>query len=299
MRHFCRFIRYLLPLAILLLSASPGHAAPNPQAAVEAAFSEAAKVAKNGPADIAMQDQAQLKLPPGYVFIPRPQSDKIMAAFGNPVRDDFIGLIMPEQGDWLVIARFEKSGYIKDDDAKDWNVDDLLDSLKKGTEAANEEKRKLGLPELEVTGWVEKPQYDNASHRLVWSVAGRQKGSGAESSVNYNTYALGRDGYISLNLISDPAQMGANKVHAHTLLASLNYQPGKTYTDYNSATDHTAEYGLAALVGGVALKKLGLFALAAGFFAKFAKIIALAFFGGLAGLKALFGKKKDKNSDSA
>jgi uncharacterized membrane-anchored protein len=53
-----------------------------------------------------------------------------------------------------------------------------------------------------------------------------------------------------------------------------------------------AEYGLAALVGGLAAKKLGMFALAAGFFAKFAKVILLAG----AGLVAAFTKffKRDK-----
>jgi uncharacterized membrane-anchored protein len=44
-----------------------------------------------------------------------------------------------------------------------------------------------------------------------------------------------------------------------------------------------AEYGLAALVLGVGAKKLGLFAVAAALFAKFAKVIILA----LAGLGAL------------
>ena len=41
----------------------------------------------------------------------------------------------------MVTVRFEKSGYVKDDDAKDWNADDLLKSLKEGTEASNDERR--------------------------------------------------------------------------------------------------------------------------------------------------------------
>lgn len=265
-------------------------------AAIESAMRDGVKAAKLGPAELPFLDQGKLALPQGYAFIPRPQADRIMQAVGNPVGQDFVGLILPEEGSWLVLVRFEKSGYIKDDDAKTWNVDELLDSLKQGTEAANEEKRKLGLPELEVVGWVEKPQYDAASHRLVWSVAGRTKGSsGAGDSINYNTYALGREGYFSLNLVTAPDHVTADKQHAQTLLAALNYGSGKTYADYNADTDHTAEYGLAALVGGVALKKLGFFAVAAAFFAKFAKVIALAVFGGLAGLKAFFSKKKDQD----
>jgi len=58
-----------------------------------------------------------------------------------------------------------------------------------------------------------------------------------------------------------------------------------------------AEYGLAALVVGVAAKKLGLIAAAGLFFAKFAKVILLA----LAGVGALatkfFKGRKAKAAD--
>ena len=48
--------------------------------------------------------------------------------------------------------------------------------------------------------------------------------------------------------------------HARELLAALSFNEGKRYTDFNAATDRMAEYGLAALVGGMAAKKLGLLA---------------------------------------
>ena len=55
------------------------------------------------------------------------------------------------------------------------------------------------------------------------------------------------------------------KPTAHNLLASLDFAAGKRYADFNSSTDKVAEYGLAALVAGVAAKKLGLLAVIAGF----------------------------------
>ena len=67
------------------------------------------------------------------------------------------------------------------------------------------------------------------------------------------------------------------------MLAALDYKAGKRYQDFDSKTDRVAEYGLAALVVGAAAKKLGFFALALAFFAKFAKVILLA----LAGVGAL------------
>ena len=53
-----------------------------------------------------------------------------------------------------------------------------------------------------------------------------------------------------------------------------------------------AEYGLAALVAGVAAKKLGFFALIAAFGLKFAKVILIALAGGAAVLGRLFKRNK-------
>ncbi len=258
--------------------------AADPHASDMAAAAQAAKAVQvKGPADIQLKDQAVLKLPAGYVWVPEPAASQLMRAMGNHSGDNELGLIFPDDGEqqWMMVARFESAGYIKDDDAKNWDVDDLFKSLKEGTESSNEERRNRGFNEIEIIGWVEKPTYDAASHRLIWSMSAKDKGAPAQegAGINYNTYALGRDGYITLNLITGLGQVEQDKHHARTLLAALNYNDGKRYEDFNASTDRTAEYGLAALVGGVAAKKLGLFALAAGFFAKFAKLILL---GGIA-----------------
>ena len=137
-------------------------------------------------------------------------------------------------------------------------------------------------------GWIERPAYDAATHRLVWSVLARNKGAppGGNDSVNYNTYALGREGYYQLNLITGSNRIEADKRHAKALLAALAYEPGKRYEDFNPSTDRVAEYGLAALIAGAAAKKLGLLAALGVFFLKFAKIIAVA----VAGLGVLASK---------
>ena len=130
---------------------------------------------------------------------------------------------------------------------------------------------------MQIVGWVEKPTYDAGTHRLVWSVESTAKGaaSSRENGINYNTYLLGREGYVSLNFVTDMSTIADEKPIAKKLLASVEFDKGKSYADFNSSTDHIAEYGLAALVGGVAAKKLGLFALIAAFAAKFIKVIAL------------------------
>jgi uncharacterized membrane-anchored protein len=215
---------------------------------------------------------------------------------GNPGKDPRLqGLIFAEgEGGWFMTVRFEASGYVKDDDAREWNADDLLQSYREGTEASNEERVKLGVPAIEIIGWAEKPAYDAATHRLVWAMSSRDKAASTDApqGVNYNTYALGREGYFSLNLVTALKELPQHKPAAHTLLSALEYKSGKRYADFDAKTDHVAEYGLAALVVGVAAKKLGFFALALAFFAKFAKVIVfgLAVLG--AGAVKLFGKRK-------
>jgi uncharacterized membrane-anchored protein len=145
-----------------------------------------------------------------------------------------------------------------------------------------------------VKGWIQPPAYNADNHRLVWSIRLTDRGAAAgdPAIVNYNTYALGRDGYFELNLMTDEARVETEKTYAHTLLAALEYNQGKRYEDFNAGTDHVAEYGIAALIAGVAAKKLGLLAVIGVFLAKFAKIIlvALAVAGG--GIVKFFRRNK-------
>lgn len=271
---------------------TPAPAATQREAEAEAALRAVKASQIPGPTDIALRDQATLKLPAGYLWVPEPAASQLMRAMGNHPDERMLGLVFPqsdEQG-WMAVARYEPSGHIPEDDAEHWDVEGLYKGLKEGTEASNEERRQKGFPELDIGGWVEKPTYDAATHRLVWSLSVRHKGAAADAptSINYNTYALGREGYVTLNLITDLKDIAQDKRHAQTLLAALNFGEGKRYTDFNASTDKVAEYGLAALVGGLAAKKIGLFALAAGFLAKFAKVIAVAAFGGWAAFKRFF-----------
>ncbi|NJD08723.1 MAG: DUF2167 domain-containing protein [Methylococcaceae bacterium] len=273
------------------------------ESAEQNAFTAASQALKAGPADIPLAGQAILRLPAGYGYVPKAQAASLMESMGNRVGDGLQGMVVPtqqgENADWFVVISYDDSGFIKDDDARTWDADELLNNIRSGTEETNSERRSRGIPEIEVTGWVEKPQYDEANHRLVWSLGSRQKGDtgSGDAGVNYNTLALGREGYLSLNLVTGLAQVEQLKPVARTLLASLDFDQGKRYADFNADTDKVAEYGLAALVAGVAAKKLGMFALAAAFVAKFAKVIGVAVVVGLASLKKLFGGK-DKNSST-
>src|SRR5262249_27461485 len=112
----------------------------------------------------------------------------------------------------------------------------------------------------------------------------------AEQGINYNTFLLGREGYVSMNLVTGLAAVEEHKPAAHELLGALDFNAGKAYGDFNSSTDKVAEYGLAALVGGIAAKKLGFFAVIAALFAKSFKLVAVAAIAAIAAIRKIFSR---------
>lgn len=294
-----RWMRLLVLLFSTLLFTASALAQSGDDGDDPSPWDTALKAMRKGPTAVALRDQATLQLPPGFGFLPTREASLLMAAMGNDTDANFIGLILPadagadDADEWMVSVDYDPAGYIKDEDAKNWNADELLQSLKDGTEAANAERERLGIAPMEVTRWIEPPAYDAATQRLVWSAEGHDKGApaDADNTVNYNTYVLGREGYVSLNLITSTSQIEKQKPLAHTLLGAVAFNDGKRYDQYDASTDKLAAYGLAALVGGVAAKKFGLLALGAAFFAKFFKIIAVAVLAALAGIGKLLKRK--------
>ncbi|CAE6948915.1 DUF2167 domain-containing protein [Paraburkholderia domus] len=266
------------------------------QTELNAAVKEANAALIHGPSKIAVLDQASFALPANSGFVPAAAAIRYLRALGNTIDEkSLVGLIVPltANTDWLAVLTFEKAGYVRDDDARDWHADDILKNLRDGTEQSNAGRKSRGLPELEVTGWAEPPAYDAKTHHLVWSAIVRSKGQNASSptGVNYRTLALGRDGYLSLTMATQLSMLATTKPTANALLADIDYMDGKRYADFNATTDHVAEYGLAALVAGVAVKKLGLFAIIAAFAAKFFKVGLVAFLAFGASIRQFFKRK--------
>ncbi|MCL1961558.1 MAG: DUF2167 domain-containing protein [Desulfovibrionaceae bacterium] len=299
-----RFGRVLAALLIACAAVAGAANPPGPSASAAATALEseqeraeaAVRAAhKPGPADIALRDQGTLHLLKGYVWIPVPAATQLMRVMGNSPGPGFMGLIVPDNDDdWMATVTFINEGYIKDDDARDWNADELLQSLKEGTEEGNKERARRGIAPIEVIGWAQPPKYDTATHRLVWAATLRDKGAAdtKDQGVNYNTYALGREGYISLNLVTNASELEKYKPEAMTLLAALQYGEGKRYADFNGSTDKVAAYGLAALVAGAAAKKLGLLAVVLAALAKFGKLLIVAAAGALWGVRKFFKRKE-------
>ncbi|ESS58775.1 hypothetical protein EDP2_3745 [Enterobacter cloacae S611] len=276
-------------------------AAPDPnEAKINQAVENMQRVSVPGPHKVTLGNQAVLNLPEGFTYIPPRQAAEFMRELGNHVDESaFYGLVFNDAISGFVSIEYDDAGYIKDDDAKDWDAAELLSNLQEGTKEGNKMRSEKGIPPIEVVGWVEKPSYDAATHRLIWSAAIRDIGSNVplkEQGVNYNTYLLGREGYLSLNLVTDRGTVEQEKPLAKNLLNAVTFNDGKKYSDFNASTDKIAEYGLAALIGGLAAKKLGLLAIIGVTLLKFWKLALIALAGAGMGIKKLLFRKKDDKS---
>ncbi|MEW6283360.1 MAG: DUF2167 domain-containing protein [Candidatus Eremiobacterota bacterium] len=245
-----------------------------------------------GPKKIVLDGgNATLDLPEGFAYYGKAKTRKILEESEGVSDDSDIGIVVgtAEEDEFAIFLSYEKTGYVKDDEAGKLDAEAILKSLKEGTEAANEERRKRGIAELHVKDWAEAPRYDKAQHQVVWAV----RGVGSDGEViNYNTRVLGREGVLSENLVTDPGHLDRAKPKVAEILAATRYNEGKRYEDYKPG-DKVAEYGLMGLIlGSLALSKGGIFKAILAFVLAFKKVIIL----GVVGLGAMLGKVLGRKS---
>lgn len=256
---------------------------------------------QEGPAAISLGHDVKLALPEARRFLGQPDAGRLMEKLGNLHNENLLGVVLPTapDEDWMVSLRFDAEGFIKDDEKLDGK--EILEAIREGEPAYNEERKKLGFPPIHADGWMEDPRYDKANHHVLWAlVVSSERGA----SVNLNTRLLGRKGYVAVNLITARDELARYRPIGAELLRATTFESGSRYEDFDSKTDKVAEYGLTGLVvggAGVGLVK----AAKIGLIAKFWKgIVALliagkkgviALLAALAALgKKLFGGKKSE-----
>jgi uncharacterized membrane-anchored protein len=251
-----------------------------------------------GPLKLNLGHDIEVKLPEHYVFLGMPDADKLMQKLGNFYNKNLLGVIVSDADEarWFISVRYSEDGHV--DDKEKIDADELLKTIHDGTEEANEERKKRGFPPAHVQGWTEAPRYDSSVHHLVWALTLK---SDDGDSLNYNTRVLGRRGVVSLNLVTPPDRLAADREHATAMLEATTFVPGARYQDFDKSKDKVAEYGLMGLIlGGAGLGAAKLVKI--GLIAKFWKVIIgillagkkaiVAFFLLIgAGIKRLLGRK--------
>ncbi|NUP95241.1 MAG: DUF2167 domain-containing protein [Planctomycetaceae bacterium] len=241
-----------------------------------------------GPTEGKLGSRGKIQVPEGLVFANKPDTQKLMEMMQNPISNDELGLVGAPDLSWFVVFEFEDSGWVDDSDKDDLDADELLETLKEGNEAGNEERAKRGWSTLELLGWAVPPHYDTQTNNLEWATRSR---SGEHITLNHNSRVLGRRGVMVVTLVCDEAQHTELLPQFQSLLRGFAYNSGERYSEYTSG-DKVAEYGLTALVAGGA----GALAVKSGLLGKLWKPIAVALVAIGAFFKKLFGGKKKETA---
>lgn len=237
-----------------------------------------------GPKTEQVASKATLKTDSNLAFLDEVNSKKFLELTGNiPDSGNFI--LFSTKNNWWATFSFDPTGYVKDDEKID--PDALLQQLKDSDEAANEERKRLGIAPLRTEGWYVPPHYDAESKRLEW---GLKLSSEGHTILNYTIRLLGRTGVMNTTLVSSPETLDEDVKTFKAALPGFEFNSGERYAEFKQG-DRVAEFGLAALIAGgaaaVATKK-GFWAAIVGFAVAAWKVVAVAVIGLLAWVRSIF-----------
>ncbi len=272
---------WLLVILLCGIALPLSHAGEHPERSpLQQAFEQANWLP--GPTVAKLESHAELAVPKGFAAVNAEDAKRIMEGMQNPNTRAVVGAVFPANADWFVLFQWEDIGYVKDDEKGSLDPDAMLESIKKGTATANEERRKRGWAVMNIIGWEMKPRYDETTHNLTWAIQGESEG---HPVINYNTRLLGRYGVMRVTLVGSPDEMPTALPQFQTLLSGYSFAKGKRYAEWTQG-DKVAAVGLTALVTG------GAAAVAAktGLLKSLWKILAVAGIGALAFAKKLFGR---------
>jgi len=210
---------------------------------------------QDGPTVGQLGTVAQIQIPAGYRFTGKAGAIRLMEITHNPSSGKEVGVVIPaDNPKWFMTFEFDDKGYVKDDDKDSLDADDLLKTIQKGTEEANEVRKQRGWKPFHVTGWERTPFYDPLTHNLTWAIKGRGDDSPDTSSINHSIRMLGRYGTMNIDLVVAPEDYASSTGEMATIIGGFSYIQGSRYSDFTKG-DKVAEYGLAGLiaVGGAGL----------------------------------------------
>jgi uncharacterized membrane-anchored protein len=238
----------------------------------------------------------KINVPEGFRYLDRQQSIYVYSElWGNPADSSMLGMLVPvDKGvlaasGWAFTIVYDEMGYVKDDDADDIDYDDLLKEQQKEIKDANPSREAQGYPPIEFIGWASTPFYDQDKKVLHWAKE-LKFGTDSLNTLNYNLRVLGRKGVLIVNAIATMSELPEVKSNIGKVIASIQYNEGSRYADFDSKIDNVAAWTVGGLVAGKVLAKVGFFAI----LAKFGKVIFIAVAaGGAAIWKFIRGRRRE------
>src|SRR5207244_10400257 len=119
-----------------------------------------------GPTRGALGSEATISVPAGCLFTGVDGVKMFLQLTENIASGNERGVVMC-QGDqtadpWFVLFSYDKSGYVRDDEGSKLDADAILETVQRGTEAANRERKSRGWGTLD-----RKSTRLNSSHQII------------------------------------------------------------------------------------------------------------------------------------
>src|SRR2546430_2400126 len=247
-----------------------------------------------GPTRGALGSEATISVPAGCLFAGVDGVKMFLQLTENIASGNERGVVMCQGAQsaypWFVLFSYDKSGYVRDDEGSKLDADAILETVQRGTEAANRERKSRGWGTLSVEGWATKPFYDRTTNNLTWAITAHANTGGR--TVNHSVRLLGRGGVMHADLVTTPDHLAALVPTFNGMIGGFSYSYGFKYAEWRSG-DKVAAYGLTALVAGgagVALVKSGLLV-------KLWKLVVVGIAAALAAIKRMWAKLTGKRSE--
>lgn len=243
-----------------------------------------------GPKLVELGSNIEVNVPEGMLLLERAEARKMLEQSGD-FTDNVLGIVAKLDANWMIVIEYDDIGYVSDKDANQLDAGELFKQFQEGNVQQNAKRKTLGVPELFLDGWSEMPSYKAAQHHLVWGLKGHSTDGPV---INFFTRILGRNGYMSVNLIDSPDAIEQSKKDTEGVLGSIRFKTGSRYEDHEEG-DKDSGIGLKALVlggAGVAVVKVAKAGILIKLLLIFKKgfILVFAAIGGF--FKWLFGRKK-------
>ncbi len=185
-----------------------------------------------------------LKLRPGDILLRGKPARRFMFLNQGTEKPNTEAVVVNTQNISQVIFSYYDVGYVTLDDWEDLDPDDLLQEVIENTEKANVERKKKGIEELRVRGWLQKPTLDRSVNAAYWVL---DAVSGRERLVNAVAVKLGRKGYEKLTWVGSFTQYKQSGGLSPAMIDTHKYNTGYRFADY-SIGDTLAGFGIASLV---------------------------------------------------
>jgi len=190
---------------------------------------------------VSLGDYADMEVPAGYHFVAAGPARVLLERMNNPVAPGLLGVLAPQNGNWLAVLEFDEIGYLKNPGAQHIDTAAILKAI--------EDRHAPGTAEdparIASVRWDMEPKYDTDAHSLEWGLRAQAQSG---EILNHVLALLGRRGVLEITVVQ-PYRPEMNSVPLNQLVKAITFKADQGYADYRSG-DKVASAGFKDLIVG-------------------------------------------------